>query len=139
MAENNAILSESEKGRILFHLGYGIVNVADLFTLGVPAISQPLYIAASAINRIPESRLQLVREIVAELDAILGQFKEAREYFPATSLGELDVNPDHTKRLEEEQVRWTQMLSDCLIAPVNPFSGKFNRRSQAINARVRAT
>src|SRR5690349_1376626 len=44
MAENNAVLTEAEKGRILYHMGYGLVNVADVISLGAPAVSQTLYL-----------------------------------------------------------------------------------------------
>lgn len=136
MAENNAVLSEEEKGRILYHMGYGLVNVASLFTLGVPAISQPLYIAASAIEHIPVSRIQLVREIVAVLDRIDQADIEDIDYIPAESLGELTLAADRQDRIKNKRRDWANRLSDVLTAPLNPYSDRFGGGGRPMNFRV---
>ena len=136
MAENNAILSEQEKGRILYHMGYGLVNVASLFTLGVPAMSEPLYIAASAIEHIPVSRIQLVREIVAVLDKIDAADIEDIDYFPASKLGEMDLNPNRQRLIDQKRKAWANRLSDVLIAPLNPYSDRFAGGGRSMHFRV---
>lgn len=136
MAENEAILSEEEKKRILYHLGYGLVNVASLFTLGMPAMSEPLYIAASAINHIPVSAIQLVREVVAVLDKIDRADVEDIDYIPAASIGELELAVDRQDRIKIKRRDWAQRLSDILIAPLNPYSDRFGGGGRPMNFRV---
>lgn len=121
----SAVLTEEEKDRILYHMGYGVVNVASLFTLGMPAMSEPLYIAASAVNHIKVSSIQLVREIVAVLDRIDRADVEDIDYIPAAELGELKLAPDRQDRIKEKRRDWAQRLSDVLIAPLNPYSDRF--------------
>lgn len=139
MPTNNAILSDQEKARIYYHMGYGLVNVASLFTLGVPAVSQPLYIVYSSVEHIPDTRIQMFREVIAALDRIDAAFLEAIDYFPASQLGEITVNPQHTTRLDEEYYRWANRLAEMLIAPLNPYSTRFGGGSRSMNRRVLPT
>lgn len=134
---NNAVLSEQEKGRILYLMGYGIVNVASLFTLGVPAMSQPLYIAASAIEHIPETRIQFVREVVARLEDVEAKRAEALDFLVAKRLGEIEVNTEgYMKAINEMYAYWAGRLSDLLIAPLNPYSDRFTGGGRSMNFRV---
>jgi len=137
VAENNAILSEAEKGRILYHLGYGIVNIADIMSLGVPAISQPLYLAMSLVNRIPVSRIHLVRELLANMDSINEQMIDARKRYKAKSLGEITLNPDETKMLRDDYAWWANRLADITTAPLNPYSQAFSGGRRPIVVPVR--
>lgn len=132
----SAVLSEEEKNRILYHMGYGLVNIASLFTLGMPAMSQPLYIAASAVNHIQVSAIQLVREIVATLDKIDRADVEDIDYIPADSIGELTLAKDRQDRIKIKRRDWAQRLSDVLIAPLNPYSDRFGGAGRPMNFRV---
>lgn len=126
MAENNALLTEAEKGRILYFLGYGVVNIADIFALGVPATTEPLYIAMSTINRIPVSRIHIIRELLGTMEGIEQQMREATLRFKARSLGEITLNPDEPRMLREEYAWWAGRLSDTTTAPLNPYSSAFS-------------
>lgn len=137
----SAILSEEEKDRVLYHLGYGAVNVASLFTLGMPAMSEPLYIAASAVNHIKNSSIQLVREVVAVLDQIDRADVEDISYIPALELGELKLPTGLERRNTIKSIRrdWAQRLSDMLIVPLNPYSDRFGGGGMSRNFRVART
>lgn len=134
---DNAVLSEQEKGRILYHMGYGIVNVASLFTLGVPAMSQPLYIAASAIEHIPVTRIQFVREVVARLEDVESKRGEALDFLVANRLGSIEINTSgYMRAIDEMYSYWAHRLSDMLIAPLNPYSDRFTGGGRPMNFRV---
>lgn len=132
----NAILSDQEKGRIFYHMGYGVVNVASLFTLGVPAISQTHYLVANALEHIPVDRIQLVREIVAVLDRLDQADIEDIDYATAKDIGELTLAEDRDQRIQVKYTRWAKRLSDVLIAPLNPYSDRFNGGGRPMNFRV---
>lgn len=134
---DNAVLSEQEQGRILYLMGYGIVNVASLFTLGVPAMSQPLYLAASAIQHIPVTRIQFVREVVARLEEVEQKRAEALDYLVVTRLGEIEINTTgYLKAINEMYAYWANHLADMLIAPLNPYSDRFTGGGRSMNFRV---
>lgn len=137
MAENNAVLSNEEKNRLLYHLGYGLVSIADTFTLGVRAVSQPLWIASSAVNRIPESAVQMVRRLSVILDNIESVKIEAIERFAAQKVGEITLNPDEQDMLDQQYTTWAKRLSDVLLAPLNPYSERYVTGRQRMNVPVR--
>lgn len=132
----SAVLSEEEKNRILYHMGYGLVNIASLFTLGMPAMSQPLFIAASAVNHIQVSAIQIVREIVVVLDKIDRADVEDIDYVTASSIGELDLATDRQDRIKIKRRDWANRLADVLIAPLNPYSDRFGGAGRPMNFRV---
>lgn len=126
MAENNAVLSNEEKARILYHLGYTVVNAVSIFTLGVPAVGQPLYLAYSMLDRIPESSLQQVRRIVVVLDKIEQAKIDGLDYLVASQIdGEIQIDDRLQDKLDVEYTKWAQKLSDATAAPLSPYSARF--------------
>lgn len=137
MAENNAVITLEERGRILFHLGYGVVNAVSIFTLGVPAVGQPLYLAYSMMDRIPESQIQLVRRVVGILDKIETLKIDGLDYLVAEQIdGEIKLSADLQTKLDIEYTKWAQRLSDLTLAPLNPYSSRFTNGLRPMNFRV---
>lgn len=125
-------LSESEKERVRYHLGYLNVEPPGSITLGFPSASQALYLVEIALERLIPSTVERVLKIVDHLDCIEMQMMEANKRLKAQQLGELKLrnsNDEATEQelLEKEYHRWARRLSDNLGVPLNPFSEKFRR------------
>lgn len=134
--ENTAVLSDEEKKRILYHMGYMNLLVAPSIQLGVPAASQTSFLVHSAMERIPVAAIGTVRRIVAQLDNIETKLMEAPDFLVASDLGELSVRENYPELLEQEYVRWARRLSDTLGAPLNPYSNRFLGGKAPINLPV---
>jgi hypothetical protein len=125
----NAILSEEEKSRIRYYLGYPVAVDVTTFTLGIPAVAQTLFILEGQMNKIPEGAVGLVRNCVAVLDGIEAQLVEAQGYFAATRVDNISVNDRHAEKLDEESRKWILKLAELLGAPVNTYSTRMNSGS----------
>jgi len=136
--ENSAIFSLEEKGRVLYHLGYTNQNPVLTLSLGIPALTQPAFLAAGAMDRVPESQAQIIRDLIGKMDALHNKLADAQDYLVAGKLGEIEINLDVCDALEKEYTRWAQRLADALGAIVNPYSVRFNGGRQPINVRVRS-
>jgi hypothetical protein len=135
--ENNAVFSLEEKGRVLYHLGYLLQNPVLTLSLGVPALTQPAFLAASAMDRVPESQAQIVRKLIGVMDGLDQQLLDAQQYLVAGKLGEIEINLEVCNALEGEYTRWAQRLADALGAIVNPYSVRFYGGKQPLVVRVR--
>ncbi len=124
-AENLATFTNEERNAVLYHLGYFLADRVTTFALGIPAASQPMFIAEGALGRVPQSAKRWIDRTIGVLEGIEMKLIEAQDYLPADKLGELTINQDNPNALEREYLRWAKRLSDILGAPLNPFSERF--------------
>jgi hypothetical protein len=120
-----AVLQEEEKARIRHHLGYLNVQPAASIQLGFPAASQPLFLVESAMNKIPETAVGIIRKTVSILDNIEDRLVDALDRLQAEKLSDVTLRADEHDALEREYVRWAKRLADDLGAPLNAYSERF--------------
>lgn len=137
MAENNAVLTDEEKGRIRYHLGYGNVTAVSTIALGIPARTQPSFLVDGAMNLIPASQVQIIRRLVGILDGIEGKKLEGLERLAASQVGEITMNKDEQRMLDREYVTWAKRLADTLLVPLNPYSDRWSSGLQSLSTPVR--
>jgi hypothetical protein len=123
-------LSEADRERVRYHLGYLNVEVAASVALGFPSTSQPFFLVEKAMDRLYPEAVGRVLRILAELDCIEDQMSAARTRLPAQQLGELKLRNTNEERTEEDLLdasyqRWAKRLADQLGVPINPFSERF--------------
>lgn len=121
----SAILGEAEKARIRYHLGYLQIEPAAAIQLGFPAASQAGFLVESAMNRIMDAAVGLVRERVAVLDQTEQRMVGAQKRMAAKRLGEIELRADETDQLRAEYRYWAGSLADILGVPLNVYSIKF--------------
>lgn len=123
--ENAAQFSLEEQGRILYHLGYGVLNVADFLAFGVPGMTEPMFLVASAMTRVPESRAANVRRLIGILDGLEQAQVDAAQYVTANVAGEIEINQNAFRQLEEQYRSWALRLADTMMCTLNPYSQRF--------------
>ena len=127
MAEQTAILSQEEKTSILHHLGYmSQQQAAASMSLGIPSVSQPMYLVALAIERIPESAVGRIRKYLAILEKIEGAMLDVLDQLLVDKVGNIEMRSDAGDAIEHEYKRWAQRLANDLGAPLNPYAEKFS-------------
>lgn len=118
-------LTNDEKQRVRYHLGYPALTDAASVAFGVPTMNQTNFLVQTAMDKLLESSLEQVRKICNILDGIDERLIEAQERLAATQLEELHLRDGEPDLLDAEYRRWGYRLSDILGAPVYPFSRRY--------------
>ena len=119
----DAILSEEEKKRIVYHLGYPVLDVVPTVVLGVPAASQPMFLVYSAMDRIPQAAVGKVRELLSWCDVTERRIGESQGRMRASEVEGVKLNADEADMLRREYAMWRNRLASILACPVYPYSG----------------
>lgn len=127
-------LTENDKSRCRYHLGYLASSFAASFQLGIPRPLQTVFLLESAMTLLVESgAVARVRCILDTLDNIEGQLRAATASLVASQLGNMQLHPLKDKgllvtdSLEKEYRRWSDRLADILGVPKYPFSSRTRR------------
>lgn len=131
-----AILTETEKHKIRFHLGYLGTSAVVSIQLGVPRASQPMFLVESAMNNLPEEAVGNVRRIIVVLDGVEERLIQAQDRLAAKQVGNITMNPTEPQDLEKEYRRWAERLADFLGVPLNVWSHRFRGGAGALNVAV---
>lgn len=114
-------LTEQEKGSIRHHLGYLQVAEVYTFVLGTPAAVETQYLIEGAMNRVLESALPRLRNVLQILDQIEAQKVADLENLAVTKLGNIELRADEQKQLDAQYDRWVGVVENLLGCPRNPF------------------
>ena len=118
-------LSDGEKQRARYHLGYPALTTAASVAFGVPTMNQTNFLVESALLRLLEPALEQVRSICNTMDTIEKQLVTALGRLRAEKLGELELRGDECDALEGEYRRWGYRLSDVIGAPIYAYSRRY--------------
>lgn len=129
-------LTEFDKERCRYHLGYLESEQAPSIQLGIPRPIQTIFLLEQAIQNLITTELACarVRRILNQLDKIEDQLAASICMLGVEKLGELTLHPLRdrgklvTDSLEDEYRRWAYRLSDVLGVGVYPYSDRFRRR-----------
>lgn len=121
----NAVLTEEEKARVRYHLGYPQTDPVASIQLGVPAAGQPQFTVELQMNRIPNSAIATIRSLVGRCDVTEQAIFDCQSRMVAKSVDEVDLNPEEANMLRTEYRYWVQKLSDNLGAPINAYASAF--------------
>lgn len=121
-------LTEQERERCRYHLGYMNVSQQVGIGLGFPSASQLQFILESSMNELLPAAELGVRRAIQELECIEDQLSAMRPGLEVVKTGggvELR-GPGAMRELEDQYQFWSASLADTLGAPKNPFSEKHN-------------
>ena len=127
-------LTEQDKSRTRYHLGYPQVEAAASLQFGLPAPGQLLFILEAAMENIMPDAVPRLLSILTVMDNLEQQIVDAQCQLSADVLGELTLagasDPKArlvTDRLEAEYVRFGHRAANILGAPPYPFSERYGR------------
>jgi hypothetical protein len=115
------MLSEQQKVRARHHLGYGGVQQAQTFVLGVPAGVQTAFMIEGALNRLMPQSEATFEALLQRLDGIEAQVLGDQPNLAAKKVGTIEVNTDEFKQLIVQYQHHQGALSNMLQIPPNPF------------------
>jgi len=127
-------LSEEEKERVRYHLGYLETNFAASLQLGIPRPIQTIFLVETAMSQLQNAyAVRRCRKILDALDSIEEQLLDPGvPLLYASQLGELKLRESQrgstsTDLIEREYVRWANRLADMLGVPLYPYSARFKK------------
>jgi hypothetical protein len=138
-------LSESDKERARYHMGYLETEFAPSIVAGVPQPLQTVFLLEDALNRIVNQySVRRVRGILCTLDTIEAKMREALCQIGVMRLGDLELHPLKEKgrlatdSLEVEYRRWASRLADVLGAPKYLYSDRSHKSGPGTVLSVRS-
>jgi hypothetical protein len=132
-----ALLTDAEKSRVRYHLGYLASGFAASLQFGLPRPVQTVFMLEDAMSGLVESNaLDRVRKIVSILDKIEDKMVCAVDQLVVEKLGEMTLRANHPDLLEKEYDRWSSRLADIFGVPKYPFSVKTQRRGPGSHVTV---
>lgn len=133
-----AALTDEEKERIRYHLGYMESSFAASLQLGIPRPVQTIFLVEQAMVLLTnEYAIDRVRRVLWTLDQIESKLQSALCSMIAEQLGDLKLRADYPDKLEAEYVRWAKRLADIFGVPLYPYSDRFKPKVKAGNLSVR--
>jgi hypothetical protein len=119
-------LSSEEKNRVLYHLGYPLVNPAGAITFNVPTSFPAQFLALFGAGNLTGVFAEgKVRDILCVMDGIESRLQGAQDRLAAKVVDEIELNPEEPAKLEEEYVRWGFRLANMLGGYPNPYSERY--------------
>lgn len=118
-------LSESDKARCRYHLGYPQVQPAASIVFGVPRPIQTAFLLEQAMNFVLESAVDKILQILTIMDGVECRLQAAQDRLAAQKLDTLELRTDECGQLETEYQRWGFRLADVLGVPVYAYSTKY--------------
>lgn len=138
-----ALLTDAEKERCRYHLGYMETSFAASLILGIPRPAQTIFLLEQALGLLTNPfACDRVRSILATLDQLETQIQGASCTLAAERVGEITLHPGRARGeylpdlLEKEYGRWARRLADILGVPLYPYSQRFRGTGGARNVPV---
>jgi len=119
------ILSDAKKAKARHHLGYGGVQEAQTFAMGIPASVQTSFMIEGALNKLLPESLPLFDQLIAAMDGIETQMLGDQELLAVTQIDTIQIRPDEFKQLKLQYQHWQASLGNLLLIPPNPFDQRF--------------
>jgi hypothetical protein len=118
-------VTEHDRNRARKHLGYGQVQAAATFVLGVPAAVETAFMIEGAFDRILPSAESFFREVLDKLDETGRQIFESQSSIEAKKIGNIEINDKMFEQLVQRYQYWQGELANMLQVPPNPFDQRF--------------
>ena len=125
------MLTDEEKVRARYHLGYLNLGTPGSLVAGIPMPSQTIFLLDYNLNNILPAAEPLVRDMLGRLDTTDRQIFEAQDRMQASSVENVTLRADESEALERNYVRWAMRLSDLIHVPLYPYSARFQNAGAA--------
>lgn len=118
-----ALVTETEKNRARYHLGYFLVESASTFALGVPAAMQTTFMVEGALDRIMTTpgAVEKFRQTLERLDCIENEIMCGIDLASVDVLDTITVNKNRLRELAKYYRLFQTALAGLLGIVPNPW------------------
>jgi hypothetical protein len=127
-------LTEAQKERVRYHLGYMETSFAASIQLGIPRPVQTVFLLEQALELLVNAHaVARVRCILDILDNVEASLVGAQQSLSVERMGEMTLHPLRgrgllaTDSLEREYQRWGKRLADIMGVPIYPYSTRYRK------------
>jgi hypothetical protein len=116
-------LTDAEKARVRYHLGYTNIDDAFAMSLGVPQATSLQATLELNFDKLSPQGEPFVRQCICELDTIERQMSDFRQSLEFKSTGSVQFRGSEAfAELDIQYKRWRAKLSDIIGSYPNPTS-----------------
>lgn len=115
------MISERDRGRARAHLGYGQVQQASTFLLGVPAGVETAFMVEATWARILPSAEKMFCDLLDKLDDVETIIFEDTPNVAAKKIGNIELNDGQFAMLLQRYRYWQGAVANMIQVPPNPF------------------
>jgi hypothetical protein len=118
-----ALVTDDEKNRVRWHLGYHLVESVATFALGVPAAMQTTFMIEGAMNRILSTpgAIEKFRQTLERLDCIENEIMCGIDLASVDVLDTITVRKDRLRELARYYRLFQSALANALGVVPNPW------------------
>lgn len=121
-------LTQEERARVRYHLGFPNIGNATVLALGFPAAGHPAFLLEAAMDQILPEAEPKFREVLAQCECIESQQQDARKRIQTAAVGTVVLRGrEELEDLEDQYDYWTDALVDIFGVNKNPYSKKHQR------------
>ncbi len=121
-------ITDQERARTRYHLGFPNVGNQTILALGVPAAGQPSFLLEATMGNILPEAEPTFRSVLNQCDCIESQLADARKRVSVSTAGGVVLRGrEELEDLEDQYDYWTDALVDIFGVNKNPFSKKHQR------------
>jgi hypothetical protein len=125
-------LTDQEKERVRYHLGYPQVRQVGSASFGIVKSQSTAFLLETSMQQVMEAACDRVRAILNVMDGIERREIEAQKRLAASQIDTLKLREDELPRLRDELKTWGYRLADLLGVPVYPLSTRYRDGTGAI-------
>ena len=122
-------LTDIEKQRVRWHLGYTSVSSAASMALGIPALRQTDYMVNRSMDMLLPVAEADLRRVIGIMDGIEDRMVRAATHVAAETLNGLKLRPDEFDQLCRQYRVWGERICDCLHVPPQLFSSRYQQNA----------
>lgn len=124
-------LTEAEKERVRYHLGYLGVQPAATLGFGVPFARPTQFMLESNLTKIMLVSEPRVRRLLTILDKAECLLEQAMEQLGLEAIDGIKFDNTQPDKLEKEYDRWANRLADIMGVPFYAYSKRFQQSGNA--------
>jgi len=121
-----ATLTEDEKARVRYHLGYPNVEGQAALFYGIPASRPTAFLVDLAVQKLIPAAVETARSLLASLDRLGDRMDEISENLDVESLDGIKINLNAGEHIRREYRDRAYRLADLLGVPVYHLSPRFS-------------
>lgn len=118
-------LTDRDRERIRYHLGYPSVSQAASLSAGIPVAYTTMFLVESAMDRLLAVAEDRVQAILSVMDGIDDKLIAAQCRVGVEGVDTIKLRDEEPDKLEREYWRWSCRLADILAVGLYPYSARF--------------
>lgn len=112
-------LTDTQKTRIAYHLGYPLITAGAGAGMALPTMVQVLFPVYGPLNHLEPTGEASITTLISNCDAAETQMLDAQSRMKVTGVGSISLRADEFQSLNAAYAEWRRRLSQATSIPIN--------------------